>query len=171
MEEFHAIVAKVNESDPVFEQPWEADAFVTAVTLSHLGYFEWKSWVATFAEIISFQPQRPGESAHDAYYRQWLSCLEKVLDQTALVPCDEVQIREAKWRLAYLNTPHGSPVELATADNERPVEHPHHNHHHHHHHHHHGEACDGENHPQTAIAPFRVFAGKSTVAATSSEGA
>ncbi len=156
MDELKAIIARVNEADPVFEQPWEADAFVTAVTLSHLGYFEWKTWVAAFAGVIQSQPQREQETAHDAYYRQWLSCLEKVLDEAQLVPSAELLNREAKWRLAYLKTPHGSPVALAAAEGENEA--------HEHEHHHHHQACGEQAHSPAEIKPFRVFTGKNSAA-------
>lgn len=153
MDELNAIIAQVNEADPAFAQPWEADAFVIAVALSQRGYFSWPQWVEQFAQEIRDFPQRSDESAHTAYYRQWLSCLEKILSQHHLIPMSELLIREEQWRQAFLNTPHGSPVDLAAAS--CPPDHPHdHGHHHHHHDHHHHDHHDS----QPLIQPLRVFA-------------
>lgn len=104
MDELHAIIAQVTEAAPAFAQPWEADAFVIAVALSQRGYFSWPQWVEQFAQEIHHSPQRRDESAHTAYYRQWLSCLEKILSQHHLIPQSELLSREEQWRQAFLNT-------------------------------------------------------------------
>ena len=37
---------------PVFAEPWQAQAFALAVTLSKLGHFTWKEWAAALAEEL-----------------------------------------------------------------------------------------------------------------------
>ena len=148
MDELKSIIARVKDADPTFGQPWEADAFVTAVSLSEMGFYDWKVWVETFAEVIKNQPQKADETAHDAYYRQWLYCLELVLDNNDLLHKSEILIREEMWRSAYQNTPHGAPVVLSAAS-----EHDDDNHVHHHHH----DECGVHAHHHTEIKPFRVF--------------
>lgn len=52
----HKILSELSESadtELVFSEPWEAQAFAMAVTLSGNGYFTWKEWAATLAEVIA----------------------------------------------------------------------------------------------------------------------
>jgi nitrile hydratase accessory protein len=37
---------------PVFAEPWEAQAFALAVKLSEQGYFTWKEWTAELAKEL-----------------------------------------------------------------------------------------------------------------------
>lgn len=132
----------LEEPEMAFGEPWQAEAFATALQLSQNGAFTWGEWVNTFSTVISQQPQRRDESIGDAYYRQWLTALETVLKEKALLDEQDVEARQALWHLAYLNTPHGQPVLLQRVAHIvdpcvalKGVEeaHPHHHHHHHHH--------------------------------------
>ncbi|TKI02919.1 nitrile hydratase accessory protein, partial [Martelella alba] len=94
------------EPEMVFGEPWQAEAFATALQLSRNGAYSWSEWVQTFSGIIRSQPQRAEESAGEAYYRQWLAALEALLREKALLSGEDVDERQALWYLAYLNTPH-----------------------------------------------------------------
>ena len=48
----------------------------------------------------------------ETYYRAVLATIQKLLHESGAAARDEVDIRESDWRHAYLNTPHGMPVEL-----------------------------------------------------------
>lgn len=96
-----------------FDHPWQAEAFGLIVQLHKNGRFEWTDWVRVFSAEIKAHPQRPDETANDAYYRQWLAALETIT--SALISPNEVTQRIQEWRQAYLNTPHGEPVSLANA--------------------------------------------------------
>ncbi|HEY0207974.1 nitrile hydratase accessory protein [Acerihabitans sp.] len=134
--------ATQDEPEMAFGEPWQAEAFATALQLSRNGFYRWEEWVAVFARTIRQQPQRPDETLGDAYYRQWLSALETLLQGKALLSGGDVDARQALWQLAYLHTPHGQPVSLhrvahisdpcATLDR---VADPRLTHHHHHHSH------------------------------------
>ena len=39
---------------PVFAEPWEAQAFALAVRLSEQGHFTWKEWAAELAAELMF---------------------------------------------------------------------------------------------------------------------
>lgn len=97
---------------PAFAEPWQAEAFATAVVLSRSGVFTWKEWTETFGDEIKRHPQRADEDANAAYYRQWLSALEGILSSRGLAHPSEVSDTMEHWRRSYLNTPHGSPVAL-----------------------------------------------------------
>lgn len=100
---------------PVFEQPWQAHAFSLTVQLHKAGLFTWPAWVDVLSGEIKQSPAGPAESANDAYYRQWLQALEKIVASNGIVETGDVSVRTDEWRRAYLNTPHGQPVMLANA--------------------------------------------------------
>jgi nitrile hydratase accessory protein len=120
-------------SEPVFAEPWQAQAFALTVELNRLGRFTWSEWVAAFSAEIAQHPAAPGEDALHAYYRQWLAALESLVAAKGLSSGDEMARRKEEWRRAYLHTPHGSPVELARASAVE-VDEPDDDHEHEHHH-------------------------------------
>ena len=48
----------------------------------------------------------------NTHYKHWLNALESLALEKGLLNINEVVEREEAWRQAYLNTPHGRPVEL-----------------------------------------------------------
>ena len=104
-----------DEAGPIFDAPWQAQAFAIVVRLSKTGHFGWDEWVRVFSKEIAHSPARSGESANDAYYRQWLGALEQIVVTTGLLASSNTKERAAEWRAAYINTPHGQAVELAHA--------------------------------------------------------
>ncbi len=106
------------EGGPTFAAPWQAQAFAMAVRLSEEGHFTWPEWVQYLsAEIASSIDGGAGNSL-DIYYRQWLSALEKLVADKGLASAREMSQRQGDWRRAYLNTPHGEPIELVTAESQ-----------------------------------------------------
>ncbi len=54
----------------------------------------------------------------DTYYRHWLAALERLAAEKGLVRGSELRDRKEAWRRAFLNTPHGQPILLATGAEE-----------------------------------------------------
>jgi nitrile hydratase accessory protein len=104
-----------DETDRNFDAPWQAQAFALVVQLNKAGRFSWDEWVRVFSREIARSPFRPGESANDTYYRQWLDALEQIVVERGLLAPGDARERASAWRAAYVNTPHGQPVELAHA--------------------------------------------------------
>jgi nitrile hydratase accessory protein len=100
-----------DDEGPVFKEPWEAHAFALAVRLSEAGWFTWKEWSEFLSQEIRSASDRvePGSG----YYDNWLAALERLCINKELVNAPEVLRRTEQWRRAYLNTPHGQPVELS----------------------------------------------------------
>jgi len=104
-----------DEGQPVFAEPWQAQAFALAVNLSEQGYFTWNEWATALADELRAAAVRgePDDGSH--YYEHWLATLERLVtakglaDQTALIG------RKDAWTEAYRTTPHGMPVELPQA--------------------------------------------------------
>ena len=94
------------DPDPVFAEPWEAQAFALAVELHARDAFTWTEWAEALGAAIEAAPDAP-------YYECWLATLEGLAMARGLA--DEAALAERKhaWEHAYLSTPHGHPVELA----------------------------------------------------------
>ena len=86
------------------------------------------SQVLQFSREIKASPQRADEDADQAYHRQFLAALEQVVAARGLVVPEAMAERKRAWRKAYLNTPHGQPVDLAAADAHGDHDDDHHHH-------------------------------------------
>jgi nitrile hydratase accessory protein len=101
-----------DEEQPVFAEPWQAQAFALAVKLSEAGHFTWKEWAAVLADELKAAADRgePDDGSH--YYEHWLSALERLVAAKGLTDFAALLERKAAWADAYRHTPHGKPVEL-----------------------------------------------------------
>ncbi len=100
---------------PVFAEPWEAQAFALAVKLSELGYFTWKEWGVALADELKAAVSRGDPDDGSRYYHHWLAALERLVTTRGLADPAALLARKEAWAEAYRRTPHGKPVELATA--------------------------------------------------------
>ena len=95
--------------------PSRSGSFACAIHLSRQGLFTWSEWVEVFSAEIKAHPAQPAETSNAAYYRQWLAALETIVGLKGAASTAEITERQETWRQAYLNTPHGQPVELRHA--------------------------------------------------------
>jgi nitrile hydratase accessory protein len=100
-------------SDPVFAQPWEAQAFALAVRLSEQGHFTWKEWADTLADELKAAANRGDADDGSRYYQHWLAALERLVTAKGLADAAALVSRKEAWADAYRHTPHGRPVELS----------------------------------------------------------
>ncbi len=100
---------------PVFEAPWQAQAFALAVNLSEAGHFTWKEWAETLAAELQAAADRgePDDGSH--YYNHWVAALEWLATRKGLTDVGALLDRKEAWADAYRHTPHGKPVELRNA--------------------------------------------------------
>jgi nitrile hydratase accessory protein len=103
---------------PVFHEPWQATAFALAVHLSERGAIPWTEWSAALGREIQAAANDPARA--DAYYRHWLSALERMCAEKGMVEPAEINRRQEQWRRAYLATPHGRPVQLDATHHHEP---------------------------------------------------
>ena len=126
--------------EPVFMEPWEAQAFSLVIALHESGVFSWDEWSDALAQAIrrdlhpggveevvqrvseavaedagekSSERMEAKEDRRDSYYQNWLAALEQLAIAKGLSGAGELAQRVQAWREAYLATPHGQPVELA----------------------------------------------------------
>jgi nitrile hydratase accessory protein len=110
----HDLPALPAERDgPVFEEPWQATAFALAVYLSERGAIAWREWSAALGREI--EAAAADAAQVDGYFEQWLRALERICAEKGMVHPAEIRRRQEAWRRAYLDTPHGEPVELTAA--------------------------------------------------------
>ena len=109
-----------NNDGPVFNEPWEAAAFALAVRLSEEGHFTWAEWTETISREIAKAQQQGDPDLGNTYYHHWVAALERLCEEKRLVDHEVVDQRQEEWRRAYLNTPHGQPIELSAAFRDGP---------------------------------------------------
>lgn len=97
---------------PVFSEPWEAQVFAMAVHLSEAGYFTWEEWVSFFSEELANAASHTEPDDGANYYQHWLATLERLVTAKGLTDPATLHTRKHEWLHAYMNTPHGQPVEL-----------------------------------------------------------
>jgi nitrile hydratase accessory protein len=100
----------VSGAEPVFAEPWEAQAFALAVTLQERGVITATEWSDALGAQIATGP------AAASYYEHWLAALEALLDAKGLADADTLARCRDAWARAAARTPHGSPIELAPDD-------------------------------------------------------
>jgi len=101
-----------DDGGPVFNAPWEAQAFAMTLTLHTRGVFTWREWTDTLAFELAAAANRgePDDGTH--YYEHWLAALEKLVATKSIIPGDEMERRVEEWDDAARKTPHGKSIEL-----------------------------------------------------------
>ncbi|GEO86776.1 MULTISPECIES: nitrile hydratase accessory protein [Alphaproteobacteria] len=101
---------KSTEGDPVFGEPWHAQAFAMTVHLHERGLFSWGEW----AKSLSDELHRPGRAADGSdYFDGWVAALTTLLAAKGLAETETVLSLQESWKRAAEATPHGSPIVLA----------------------------------------------------------
>ena len=101
-----------DEEGPVFNEPWEAEAFAMTLNLYAQGYFTWPEWVERLGAEISAAPDAGDADRGDTYYLHWLKALEGLVAEKGLLTTDDLANRRDAWDKAARATPHGQPIVL-----------------------------------------------------------
>lgn len=100
---------KSAEGDPVFAEPWQADAFALTVHLHARGVFTWSEW----AEALSAEVHKPDRSEDGSdYFEAWVAALSAVLCSKGVVDAPTLDALQQGWQRAAMATPHGQPILL-----------------------------------------------------------
>lgn len=101
-----------HDGGPAFDEPWQAQVLALAFTLSEQGMFTAVEWSDTFGAELRRAADRGAPDDQNTYYAAALAALEHLIAADGRVTPDGLQSRIEQWRRAYLNTPHGQPVDL-----------------------------------------------------------
>jgi nitrile hydratase accessory protein len=85
-----------DEGGPVFAEPWQAQAFAMAVSLSQQGYFTWKEWATTLAGELKAAADRGEPDDGSRYYEHWLAALERIVNEKQLTNPAELHERRER---------------------------------------------------------------------------
>jgi nitrile hydratase accessory protein len=102
--------------EPVFGEPWEAQAFAIALALHRRGLFTWTEWSTTLAAEIKRAQAAGDPDTGGTYYRHWLAALERLVADKHLSDQAELARYRDAWKRAADRTPHGTPIELEPQD-------------------------------------------------------
>ena len=91
--------------DPVFSEPWEAQAFAMVVALQARGLFTWAEWAAQLSRCM-------GDNASGSYYEQWLAALEHMVMHKGVASAEALAQMRTAWTEAAERTPHGQAIVL-----------------------------------------------------------
>lgn len=110
---FRELGVPLENDEPVFAEPWQAQAFAMALALHQAGMFSWATWATRLSEKISEAQAAGDPDLGDTYYQHWLNTLESLCVETTGLSLGELSRRKQEWREAYICTPHGKPVLLS----------------------------------------------------------
>jgi nitrile hydratase accessory protein len=104
------------DDEPVFDEPWQAQALALASNLIDREVFSNIEWSDALGAELKSADARGDRDDAQTYYRSVLAALEGLLASDGRVNTSNLSSRTEAWRQAYLNTRHGQPVKLTAAD-------------------------------------------------------
>jgi nitrile hydratase accessory protein len=106
---------KSSDGEPVFPEPWAAEAFAMTVHLHERGLFAWTEW----ADCLSAELHKPGRAEDGSdYFDCWVAALSGLLISRGIADAGVILGLQQSWQRAAEATPHGKPIVLAN-DPER----------------------------------------------------
>ena len=97
---------------PVFNAPWQAQAFAMTLALHERGLFSWPEWAAALASAIQRARQAGDPDTGESYYAHWLDALEGIVIARGLADARQLHALEHASQAAAARTPHGQPIVL-----------------------------------------------------------
>lgn len=81
------MVDQAMAEEPVFDEPWQAEAFAVTVALNEAGHLDWTDWAYYLSAALKeagLDASAPLQPRHDqqgnrVYYQAWLVALERVV--------------------------------------------------------------------------------------------
>jgi len=102
----------LDEEGPVFQEPWEAQAFAMTLALYEKGLFTWPEWAESLSQTITEAQAAGDPDTGENYYEHWLAALERIVTLKKLLDTVSLKERKLAWQHAALHTPHGLPIVL-----------------------------------------------------------
>ena len=102
-----------NDAGPVFNEPWEAEAFAMTLALYEKGVFTWPQWAEVLSDEIARAQASGDPDLGNTYYHHWLAALERIVVEQGITSEQQLSGLYSDWNRAALSTPHGQPIVLA----------------------------------------------------------
>lgn len=102
-----------HDEEPVFDEPWQAQALGLAFSLAERGVFTPSQWSQALGAKHRDILARGAPDSAQSYYEAVVQALEELTCASGNLTLDLLDERTQTWRRAYLNTPHGKPVDLS----------------------------------------------------------
>ena len=99
--------------EPVFAEPWQAQAFAMTITLYERGLFSWSEWAETLSLKLEERASVGDDQAGQHYYEDWLAALELLVSSRTDIRSAALVDLKDNWEQAYRTTPHGEKVTLS----------------------------------------------------------
>ena len=100
------------EGEPLFAEPWEAQALALAIALQQAGCYTAVEWADALGAAIKRAQAAGDPDDGSTYYHHVLAALEHLVQAKQIASADLLAAKKAAWIEAYEHTPHGKPVEL-----------------------------------------------------------
>ena len=104
------------DGEAAFNEPWQAEALAIADTLVHNGMFTANAWSQALGEALRKAEASGASDDQQTYYQCVLTALEGLIAQHSEIDRPAMAAKRGDWEQAYLSTPHGQPVKLASRD-------------------------------------------------------
>lgn len=104
------------DGEPVFAEAWQAQALAIADTLVQNGIFSASAWSEALGEALRQAEMDGASDDQETYYRCVLRALEELVAGHSEIDRQSMAVMRADWEQAYLDTPHGQPVNLKARD-------------------------------------------------------
>jgi nitrile hydratase accessory protein len=101
-----------DEGEPVFVEPWQAQAFAMTISLYDGGLFTWNEWAEVLSSKLSERASTGGDRNGGTYYEDWLAALEVLVSSRTEIQSSVLADLKSRWEQAYRTTPHGESVTL-----------------------------------------------------------
>lgn len=105
-----------DDDGPIFEEPWHAQVLALAFDLAERNVFSPAQWSDTLGTRLGVAAAQGKPDSQQTYYEAALAALEQLVAADGTVTDAILADRVDAWRRAYLNTPHGKPVELKAGE-------------------------------------------------------
>lgn len=96
----------------MFDEQWQAQTLALAYALAERGVFTSAAWSDMLGAKLREAQAAGRPDDQQTYYAAALAALEALLAENETVGQSDLRDCVETWRRAYLNTPHGAPVEF-----------------------------------------------------------
>ena len=93
------------DDEPVFDEPWQAQALGLAFVLAERGVYSPADWSRTLGAVHRKLLFKGSTDTPKTYYEAVVRALEQLIGETDTFSGEMIKDRVQTWRRAYLNTP------------------------------------------------------------------